>query len=118
MKTYTKTELTHEAAFKLLQENNWLVEDCKFDGEGPYHRGPSSSPCGKLIGLKHGRFVQANGIGGKGWEHCWKIEEVEVDPFEEWADEYHKHFSLTDDGRFLSKSAFNAGRDYERKLHD
>lgn len=43
----------------------------------------------------------------------------EPDPFEEWADEYHEHFGLTDAGRFLSKSAFKAGRDYERgKLHE
>lgn len=72
------TELTHEAALKLLQENDWRVDNCVFSGEGPYHHGPRSSSFGKLIGLKHGRFVQANGIGGKVWETCSKIEEETV----------------------------------------
>lgn len=147
------TKLTHEAAFKLLQENDWRVENCKFDDEGPYYHGPRSSSFGKLIGLKHGLFVQANGIGGKVWETCWKIEEETVFEVGDrvracnqvtgvhglcgtvtaiYPDGYPVHFgahtiSLRGDELELAPEpdpfeavleAFNAGRDYERKLHE
>lgn len=110
-KRYTK--LTHEAALKLLQENNWCVVHCVFDD---MDWGPANAVYGihlGLHGMHAGKFVSTSGTK---WKHCWKIEEVEVDPFDEWKREREDHFGKLSIVQLdIAVDAFNSGRDYERE---
>ena len=94
MKTQKKyTKLTHEAAFKLLNENNWTVKSVIYrDVDAlPGTNETSDTP---LVGLCGKRFVSECGYH---WQHCWKSEEetvfevgdrvrVIVPGFEHWND--------------------------------
>lgn len=70
MKTHKKyTKLTIESALKLLQENNWTVENCIFSDY------PNFGVTGTLNGIVAGSFIKEP---AQDWEHCWKIEEETI----------------------------------------
>lgn len=161
MKTETKyIKLTHEAAFKLLQDNNWHVDGVTLSISDCPETGTKTL---SLAGIHKNGFV--SNIGTQ-WSYCWKVEQVQVfeiwdwvidargrtglvvgfpsdpadailvqfsgvhkvyvnpddlelapdyDPFDKW---YEEETNLAGKHKRLARFAFDAGRDYERNLHE